>query len=742
MSSSVEPTDGAPSPMQDRMQGGGAPDWNGETPSWTRLSLRLRMFLFFALIVAGGIAVIVAAAVYAGSRLDPSAVATTKAQSAVLLTAIVAAFGLLALTTWVWLMFDENVAKPVMALASELRARAHSKIERDLDAEDARYLGDLAPAAVAIAKGLSDSQSALEEAAARERERIAQERARLEEVVRDVPVGCLLCSEAHRIVLFNQQAVDLLDTIGEVGLSRDLFSLLHEGPVLAAIDWLKRSRGNDPAEFLCTTRGGERMFQARLRLCPGPAAVNGGEGYVLTLNDVTYELADHAGREMLLRDVFDQIRRPAANISSTVAALGLPETADPKRRQALQAAVVGEVKALATAITTLGQRYETRAATWWPMAEISTDGILAAVRARCVAEEIPLIASADPFTLRCDGFALARLLGDLAQRLTASGERQKITLSALRDTDSDGALFVLSWDGEGVQIGELEAWLDTPLSGGYSGLTLRDALRSHGTDLWPEEIGDDRPRLVLPVRSPGEAEAKADAPFDRRLESGARTHFYDFGLFTPMSGDTDIPLDRLEYVVFDSETTGLLPYDGDEIVQLAGVRIVNNRLLGDDRFDLLVDPGRPIPASATAIHGICEDQIRGAPTPAETTERFVRFCGDAALIAHNARFDLAFLNRYCATMGQDWQPVVLDTVLMSAILFGQSAEHSLDALAERFGVTFPEATRHTALGDALVTGDVALKMLAMLRGRGVERLSDYEREAQRHQAFLARGSTG
>lgn len=153
---------------------------------------------------------------------------------------------------------------------------------------------------------------------------------------------------------------------------------------------------------------------------------------------------------------------------------------------------------------------------------------------------------------------------------------------------------------------------------------------------------------------------------------------YDFDLLSRARTDkvADTRLENLTYVVFDSETTGLLPQQGDEIVQIAAVRNVNGRIVNGRRvegevFDTLVNPNRSIPLSSTEVHGITEAMVADAPPVDEVLKRFHKFAEGAVLIAHNAPFDMQFLRRREAELGLSFDYPVLDTVLLSAVVYGQ-----------------------------------------------------------------------
>ena len=208
-----------------------------------------------------------------------------------------------------------------------------------------------------------------------------------------------------------------------------------------------------------------------------------------------------------------------------------------------------------------------------------------------------------------------------------------------------------------------------------------------------------------------------------------RTVTYDFDLLSRASYDklADALLDDLTYVVFDTETTGLLPEQGDELVQIAAVRIVNGRIVQGETFETLVNPGRPIPAAASAIHRVTDTMVTGAPSVLDVVERFHRFVGNAVLVAHNAPFDMAFLYRHENALGIQFDNPVLDTGHLSIMIFGPQESHTLDAITRRLSVHLPEALRHTAMGDAAATAEVFVKLKSILAARGIRRFSELKK---------------
>lgn len=219
--------------------------------------------------------------------------------------------------------------------------------------------------------------------------------------------------------------------------------------------------------------------------------------------------------------------------------------------------------------------------------------------------------------------------------------------------------------------------------------------------------------------------------------SAARPLTYDFELLAPSSatGLRDTPLRELVYVVFDSETTGLDP-SVDEVVQLGAVRVVNGKTVAGETFESLVNPGIKIPALSTKVHGIDNDMVSDAPEFADVCTRFHDFSKDAVFVAHNAAFDMAFLHKTGPKIDRTFDHPVLDTVLMSAAVFGGSAVHTLDAICERLNITIPETQRHTAMGDAVATANALIAMIRICEGRGIDTFGALQAEANKHRRIL------
>ncbi|EPX80611.1 3'-5' exonuclease [Litoreibacter arenae] len=458
------------------------------------LSLRLRVFLFFCLIASGSTAVALVG-LWLGYRQlgDPAAM------SAFMTSAIVSGFGISGLVVLIWLLFDENISKPIESITALMRLRAHTDVAAGMDESKARYLGDLAPAVTAFHQKLAASSQATSEAIARQTERLKRQRQQLLQILSDIPIAVIVAKTDHQIVLYDGQAAALMEKEAPARLDGSVFDYLEREGIERALEQVKQ-------------------HEARR---------------------IEIALKGHSG-----------------------------------------ALYSGHIRLL--------------------------------------------------------------------------GERGDYTLML-------------------------------------------------------EPLSPDAERPLV----------------------------YDFDLMNKQRSSAldDTALRDLCFVVFDSETTGLNP-EKDKVVQLGAVRVINGKLVPGEVYDSLINPGVPIPASSTKVHGIDDAMVADAPDFAQGCRAFHRFASDAVIIAHNAPFDMAFIHRQAKDLGLCFDHPVLDTVHLSAIVFGGSAEHTLDALCERLDIVIPPEKRHTALGDALATAKVLVALLPILEAKGLTSLGALKSEIRKHSRIL------
>lgn len=163
-------------------------------------------------------------------------------------------------------------------------------------------------------------------------------------------------------------------------------------------------------------------------------------------------------------------------------------------------------------------------------------------------------------------------------------------------------------------------------------------------------------------------------------------------------------------IVLDTETTGLDPLGGDRIIEIAALEIVNEYLTGK-KFHVYINPQREIPDSAFKIHGISNEFVRDKPFFCDILDDFIEFIGDAPLVAHNAEFDLKFINEELRRAGRPplETNLVIDTLALARRKH-PGAPNSLDALCLRYGIDRSHRLKHGALIDTGILADVYLEM--------------------------------
>ncbi len=190
--------------------------------------------------------------------------------------------------------------------------------------------------------------------------------------------------------------------------------------------------------------------------------------------------------------------------------------------------------------------------------------------------------------------------------------------------------------------------------------------------------------------------------------------------------ENDEALDKATFVIFDFETTGFNATSGDSIIEVGAVKMCNGEVL--DTFQALINPSRPISATITKVTNITNDMLKGQEDEETVIKQFIEWYGDLPMVAHNAKFDVSFLesayNKY--NLGTFSNPV-LDTLELSRALEPNSARHSLSALVKRYEIPFDENGHHRADYDAKATGLVLNKMIIKMIDRNIEKISDIKK---------------
>jgi DNA polymerase-3 subunit epsilon len=193
------------------------------------------------------------------------------------------------------------------------------------------------------------------------------------------------------------------------------------------------------------------------------------------------------------------------------------------------------------------------------------------------------------------------------------------------------------------------------------------------------------------------------------------------GATVALANTPDPPLDEAEFVVFDLETTGLSA-ETCRICELGAVRV--RALQVEDSFESLVDPGVPLPQPVARLTGLRDRELEGAPRVGTVMGRFLRFAGNAPLVAHNASFDQRFLERQLGRCESRRlaEPPLCTAALARRLLAGRARRVSLASLAEFFGVS--TAPCHRALPDAEATAEILICLVGLAQELGARRVSE------------------
>ncbi|MBK9236164.1 MAG: DNA polymerase III subunit epsilon [Rhodoferax sp.] len=641
----------------------------------------------------------------------------------------------------VWLLYRAYALAP-MRMREQALVMVASNPSLRLQERGASEIRTLAQ----VVNALADQRESLQQDVAQKIEQakasVEEERNRLAALMSELTQSVVVCNLDGRILLYNNRARLQFQVLGSntpggsatlIGLGRSIFAVMERNLITHALESvqhrLRRGSAQPSANFVTTTRAGQLI---RVQMAPVfgaaevmPAAAERSiSGYVLMLDNITRTVQAQSQRDQLLQTLTEGSRAALGNVRAAVENLQQYPDMDSQQRDRFVGVIRDEVQAMSQHLDQASADYNDALKTHWPLEDMHGADLLQAARQR-IEHRLGLSVTVDALPqdlwIRVDSFALLQSLSYLAGRLQ---DQYAVDAVALRLNPAGRmAELDLLWSGEGLSAGVLAQWEAASMRGAgeESPLTLHDVIERHGGELWQQRDARTPLSLIRMLLPTAVAQDAADPATWLRNES--RPEYYDFDLFRQTEETRaldDQLLTKLSYTVFDTETTGLEPSAGDEIIQIGATRIVNGRLLRNEAIDQLIDPKRRLKPESIPIHGITEEMVKGQPTIAEVLPVFHEFCEDTVLVAHNAAFDMRFLQLKEAATGIEFRHPVLDTLLLSAVIHPNQESHRLEAIAERLGINV--IGRHTALGDAIVTGEIFLKMIPLLAEQNIHTL--------------------
>jgi len=637
---------------------------------------------------------------------------------------------------------------PISKIAEETGIMHGVNMRHRLHVEGSRDVLQLADAINTSADAFEALHRSVDERIAEARARIEEEKTILSVALAELPEGVLVFSPEGRIILYNERARQLLEsssdtpaglqptqTDGVVGLGRSIFSAIDKPLITSALDeiavQLRRGGHELASSFVLPGRSG-RLLQVATVPILGP--LREMTAFVLILTDATEQMEAFRRAESLVQSYTIQVRRALAGIRAAVELiLDAPDLPSAKRQE-FHRIIHREALAAGEATDRVAAEYAASTRPPGPLVRMRAQDFLDAVR-RKAGDQLGLSLQIEPaedaLWIRLDGTSMALALVFLLKRLGAEFGHSVSRCRLEAKERFVGIDFI--WSGPPLRLETLHRWGLQPVSVGGEGLrfTLKEILARHRAELWSQSLGNTSEsylRLLLETVEP----AEAVHPRRHTILATARPVYYDFDLFNQPGQSSELDnrqLAGLPYTVFDSETTGLNPREGDEIVSLGAVRIVNGRLLASECFEQLIKPECVLRPESIRIHGIQPEMLEGQPSVQQVLRSFQRFAEGTILVAHNAAFDMRLLQLQGERSGMRFENPVLDTMLLSAVVHPAQDEHSLEAIAERLGITI--MGRHTALGDAIAAAEIFLKLMPLLAAAGVGTLQQAREASQK-----------
>jgi DNA polymerase III subunit epsilon len=626
--------------------------------------------------------------------------------------------GLTLIQAWVFARYVD----PLRRMAADTRLMTSANRKHRLGVHSPPELASLADAINELAGRYQASDEEISGRVAEARAQLAEERNRLAALMAELTIPVLVCTADGRILLYNQAARELLSE-AYVGLGRSIFGILDRTAFTHVLDQISAGTGRSNA---ITTTSGQRLLRVHVTPIAGPDTDVGG--VVLTMEDLTRRASAVERRDAALRGLTEQTRGAIANIRAAVETmLDYPDMdADAQRRFAT--IIQDEAGRLSARVEQATATYSEQVSDPSLLEDVLARDLVTAIEHRLRDGRTAISGSVDmppdDLWLSTDSAQTIRTVVDLVDWLRGKHGVDNVEVS-VQPLDRYAALDI-RWQGPPLESAAMAEWSNQP--------SVRGWLERHGYETWSgqDQAGSYVRLLLARARDIAPPARRDDATIQGPRPPTERPEFYDFDLFrvTEETAEWDARrLADLAYTVFDTETTGLSPDEGDEIISIGAVRVVNRRVLTTETFEQLVDPRRRISAASYAVHGISSDMVRGQPVITEVLPGFARFAEDTVLVGHEVGFDLRFISHKEQEAGVRFTQPALDTRLLSAIINPEHERHSLETIAERLGVSV--VGRHTALGDALVTAEVFVRLLDLLENRGLRTLGEVRAAASR-----------
>lgn len=564
-------------------------------------------------------------------------------------------------------------------------------------------------------------------------------------IMAELPQGVLICNTEGQILLYNRKVREFFQgqrtNNGKeeeflergcrfVGLGRSVFGLIEKGLIVHALDEIESQlqKDSDSAASYFVIVGHDNEL-IKVEAVPILDSQRNFTGFILVLHDITQQLETDSHLSAQFQTIIIKLRSALTAIRSCADLLHQYPAMDKDRFSSFLGIIKDEANALSHLMNLEEFNFIDKSASQWPLVPMMASDLLNTIKIKAE-KTLALLIRIDPASIDCrikvDSYTMLMAILFVLQQVHLKTGCNEFT--AAMDKKSGFVAIDFYWQGESIKIETLRKWdrMQPTIQEQGIPFALRAVMRQHEAEIWSYSSQKNDKlsylRLLIPAFEPSE---HRDIIRKLTILPESRPEFYDFDLFGQAHQDPHLDqrlLTELSYTVFDTETTGLNPAGGDEIISIGAVRIVHGRLLRNEYLDQLVNPQRLLPLESIKYHGITPEMLNGQPTIDHVLPIFHRFSDNTVLVAHNAAFDMRMLQLKEERTGIKFSNPVLDTMHLSAVVHSFHGNHTLGTIARRLGISV--VGRHTALGDAITTGEIFLKLIPLLADMGIHTLKD------------------
>ncbi len=547
----------------------------------------------------------------------------------------------------------------------------------------------------------------------------------LESILRELKEAVVVCDQNARILLYNTAAKQLFEYSEVLGLGQSLYGICARAPIEHSLKVIKNRDLNiksavqdeNDIRFVCATVNESLLLNCRIsRIKPKE---NQASVYIFTFEDITRQLSEMKRHGDLFENIVKKLRSPLTNLTAAVENLKNFPKMTPEIRTEFEEVIFRESAELACNFESIVHESSKFSNIQWPLADVySADLIGALVRKFDREQDINVTMTGVPLWLQADSFSLMLILERLVLFVHKKCDVQDVDMEVLL---GDRRVYIdIVWQGKPILEASIDGMLQKLLPYTIAGMTIADVLERHDSEIWSQKHHRDGHSLLrIPVPdSPRQWEVSQQKIAERPV-------FYDFSLVKDrqnLGEIADQPLSSLNYVVFDTETTGLRPSQGDEILAIAAVRIVNGRILSGEKFERLVKPQLPIPESSVPFLSVTEEMIQDEYPIQIVLPQFKSFIGDAVLVAHNGIFDMTFFQLMDDKSDVSFTNPLLDTLLLSNLLKNDRNDHTLESIGQSLGVEITSSL--SVMGDCFAVAQIFLKIMKLLEKKGISTIGE------------------